>query len=171
MTSIVVNPETALTRKVRRTQRSGATYEVDRSVEHTISKAFLTAHLLTASVEQAERAVTDALASWDRNKESLEDLFQAVLDAAVRRQDSGAPGSTEPDSGGSLLPTELQTVLALSLELRRCFVLRMLAGLSVAMCARLLQLNPRRVKQYTCAALKRLPSCGERFPYAISSVV
>ena len=168
MTSIVVNRETALTREIRLTHQSQA---VSRSVEHTINKAFLTAHLLTGSIAQAESAVTDALASWDKDKDSLADLFQAVLDAAVRRQDSGAPGSTEPDSGGSLLPTELQTVLALSLELRRCFVLRMLAGLSVAMCARLLQLNPRRVKQYTCAALKRLPSCGERFPYAISSVV
>jgi hypothetical protein len=170
MTSIVINREAALTRKVRLSRRPGARYEVNRSVEHTISKAFLTAHLLTGSIEQAESAVTDALASWDKDKDSLADLFQAVLDAAVRRQDSGPPSSKGPDAAGSLLPSELQTVLALSLELRRCFVLRMLAGLSVAMCARLLQLHPRRVKQYTCAALKCLPS-GERSPFAISHLV
>ena len=171
MTSIVVNRETALTRKIRLTRRSQSRHKVNRSVEQTISKAFLTAHLLTGSIEQAESAVRDALASWDRDKDNLEDLFQAVLDAAVRRQDSGAPSSKEPESAGSHLPSELQTVLALSVELRRCFVLRMLAGLSVAMCARLLQLHPRRVKQYTCAALKRLPSRGERSPFAISYLV
>jgi hypothetical protein len=168
MTSIVVNRETALTREIRLTHQSQA---VSRSVEHTINKAFLTAHLLTGSIAQAENAVTDALASWDRDKASLEDLFRAVLDGAVRRQDSGAPSSKEPESAGWRLPSELQTVLALPLELRRCFVLRMLAGLSVAMCARLLQLHPRRVKQYTCAALKCLLSPGERSPLAISYLV
>lgn len=142
------------------------TYETRRSVEHTVSRAFLTAHLLTASVELAETAIQAGLASWDSNNGSEEDLFQAVLVAAVGSKVGGTPSSETPDSTGLFLPGELRSVLDLSLQLRRCFVLRILAGLSVQMCARLLGLHPRHVRRYTCEALQCLPSGVKRSAFA-----
>ena len=129
-----------------------------RSVENTVSRALLTAYLLTASVEQAETAVEAALASWDGDNGSEEGLFQAVLSAAVRSQVGGTTSLEKPDSARVFLPSELRTVLDLSWQLRRCFVLRMLVGLSVQMSARLLDLHPRHVRRYTCEALQRLAS-------------
>jgi len=133
--------------------------ETKSGIEHTMSKAFRTAHLLTASIEQAERAVIAAMDSWEPDGGD-EALFHQVVYAAVRAQVRDiAPSPGEPDST-AFLPTELQAVIHLSPELRNCFVLRILVGMSRQACARLLDLHCRQVDEYTCAALKRLPAPG-----------
>ena len=48
-------------------------------IETTISLAFRTAHLLTASVHQAESAVLKAIESFDPDGDSEETLFQLSL--------------------------------------------------------------------------------------------
>src|SRR5439155_3749748 len=49
-----------------------------------IDRAFLTAHLLTASIEQAEGATLEGIRSWNLDEESEETLFQNVLDLAAK---------------------------------------------------------------------------------------
>jgi hypothetical protein len=138
---------------------STAAREWGSDIEHTISKAFLTAHLLTASTEQAESATMEAIDSWNSDEETGEALFRSVLDAAVRVQMRHVSSSSNQcDMAESYLPVELQAVLRLAPQLRRCFVLRILVGLPPQVCARLLHLHSRRVDWYACAALEFLGS-------------
>ena len=55
-----------------------------------------------------------------------------------------------------MLPVELQHVLHLARNLRHCFVLRLLVGLSRALCAWLLHLETRQIDERTCAAVLEL---------------
>jgi len=119
--------------------------------ERVMGRAFLVAHLLTASTKQAESVTLAALDSWNPDEEPEEMLFQHVLDNAASKQDSN-----RPDPAREYLPDELLAVLQLAPQLRRCFVLRILVGLPAEVCARLLRLSPRRVDQFTCAALQCL---------------
>lgn len=128
-----------------------------RDVDHEIKRAFLAAHLLTANTEQAERAVLEAIDQRHSAEQTEDAFFARMVTAAIRTQagyESSSVDNPEPDEW--LLPTELEAVLDLSPPLRRCFVLRMLAGLSRDVCARLLRLNVRTVDQYTAAALECL---------------
>jgi hypothetical protein len=132
-------------------------------IECTISKALMTARLLTASIEQAESAIMKALDSWDPATENEEALFQQVLHAAVDSGSTVSAFSRKPtDTLPTGVPVELRGVIALPLQLRRCFVLRILAGLSRAVCAQMLNVHARRVDQYTSAAVRRLPTIAGR---------
>jgi DNA-directed RNA polymerase specialized sigma24 family protein len=124
------------------------------AIARLIERAFLTAHLLTGSIQQAEDATLKGLDSWNPDEEPGEALFQNVLDAAARTQIQ--PNRPDSEASGSYLPNELKAVLRLSPQLRRCFVLRVLVGLPSQMCARLLGLHSDEVDEFTCAALQCL---------------
>jgi len=121
-----------------------------RDIEQAVSLAFRAAHLLTASTQQAESAVLKAIDSFDPDVDTGETLFQNAILGAVQ-----CP-SSQSKSTESFEPLELHAILSLSENLRRCFVLRVLVGLSRRSCARLLRLNVSAVNDYTCAALQRL---------------
>jgi DNA-directed RNA polymerase specialized sigma24 family protein len=129
---------------------NAAGLQPSRDIEQTVRRAFRTAHLLTASIRQAESAVLKAIDSLDLDVETGESLFQNVILGAVR-----CP-SIESSSNESFEPLELQAVLRLPENLRRCFVLRVLVGFSQPACARLLNMTVATVNEYTCAALQRL---------------
>ena len=116
------------------------------------------AHLLTANVNQAEEAVLIAIDSFDPDTDTDESLFQSAISAAVR-----LPWRT-PNLSRVFLPAELQSVLNLPGELRRCFVLRVLLGMSRQACAALLRLNVRSVERHTCNALQHF-GCREQFEF------
>jgi hypothetical protein len=120
------------------------------SIEATVFRAFRAAHLLTGSVDQAESAVLRAIRSCDAESDAEEVLFQRAILAAV------ACPLGVASSPGPLLPTELLPVLDLEHDLRRCFVLRILIGMSRHDCSRLLRFSDRTVNDYTCSALRRL---------------
>ena len=126
------------------------------NIKHAVGMAFRTAHLLTGSLQQAEDAVLEAIDHLDRDCDSREILLRDAISAAVRRP------SMEPSSLESVEPAELRPVLGLSEPLRRCFVLRVLVGLSRPACSRLLQLHAEAVNDYTCAAVQRLADCGRQ---------
>jgi DNA-directed RNA polymerase specialized sigma24 family protein len=132
-----------------------------RATDHAISRAFLTAHLLTANREQAESAVLEAILHWDLEEGTEEVFLHRVACAAIQAQvEYESSNAGEPAPAELLLPVELQAVLDLSPQLRRCFVLRVLVGLSRQVCARLLDLSVLIVDQYTCAALEHLAGVG-----------
>src|SRR5579884_764455 len=115
-----------------------------------IGQAFLAAHLLTGSVEAAERATLAAIDSLSAGAVTEESLFQAVLQTAARAEVTDVP----PRDYEAYRAIELRAVLGLARQPRRCFVLRMLAGLSPEVCARLLNLTSEQVSEHTCAALE-----------------
>ena len=121
---------------------------------YLLDRAFLTAHLLTGNLQQAEEVTLDAIDSWRPGEEPEDVLFQNVLDATAGAQVE--PNSNTPDPASSYLPNELKAVLRLTPQLRRCFVLRILAGLPEQACARLLSLHSDMVERYTCDALQCL---------------
>ena len=128
-----------------------------QGIESLLGKALLTAHLLTGSAEQAQSATMEALNAWHPYLETEADLWTKVLQAAAKEP---IPATSSPsnhaDPALSRLPTELLAVLKLEPVVRRCFVLRILVGLSAEACAALLQLRAQRVNQYTCAGLEAL---------------
>jgi hypothetical protein len=129
-----------------------------------ISRAFLTAHLLTGNAAQAERVTLKAIGSWNPEEESEELLFQNVFDAAVR-----LPVKLKPEAASAYLPAELNAVLCLAPELRCCFVLRVLMRLPSQVCARLLDLHSDTVDNYTCAALRCLGTAASRLHISVAN--
>jgi DNA-directed RNA polymerase specialized sigma24 family protein len=127
------------------------------ATDHAISRAFLTAHLLTANQRQAEGAVLEAIQHSDLEEDTEEAFLQRVACAAIQAEGEYSSSADQPVPAEWLVPVELQAVLDLSPRLRRCFVLRTLVGLSRQVCARLLHLNILAVDQYTCEALEYLP--------------
>src|SRR5215469_16597739 len=125
--------------------------ETDREA---IERAFLTAHLLTANARLAEDITIGAIESWNPREESREVLFENVVRAALRVR-----VSQQADTGGSdELPDHINAVLLLAPRLRRCFVLRILAGLPTHVCARMLGTTRKSVDDDTILALKHLPT-------------
>jgi len=110
------------------------------------------AHLLTASLDQAETACREALDVWNPEVEGDEALLRYGVAAALRTR----PGPIPALSGGSYLPAELQAVLKLPQPLRPCFALRILGGFSAADCVRLLRLRSPDIEKYTRSAVIRL---------------
>ena len=125
-----------------------------QSIPHLLDRALLTAHLLTGNLQQAEEVTLDAIDSWRPDEEAEQVLFRNVLDAAARAQ--ARPNSNNLDPASSYLPNELKAVLRLAPQLRRCFVLRVLAGLPAQACARSLSLHSDMVDRYTCDAVQCL---------------
>ena len=125
-------------------------------IDRTFQRAFLAAHLLTGSIEQAESAILDAIERWDPD-DADEVLFHQVLMAAVRKPIEYALFSFDRTaSPEAALPAELEVVLRLSAPLRQAFVLRILVGLSRDDCAGMLRLSCARVDEFTCTALRCL---------------
>ena len=149
--------------------RTGGATEGEQAIEDIVGRAFLTAHLLTGNMDQAESATMAAIDSWNPDDETEEVLFEKALAMAARASIKRAPlSSNEPDVAGSCLPVELQRVLRLARPLRRCFVLRVLVGLPLRVCAKLLRSDSRRVEQCSCDACRYLGALDRkrlRIPY------
>jgi hypothetical protein len=122
-----------------------------RLFDQTLNRSFNAAYLLTASTRQAEAAVVKAIDRFDPNIDTEEGLFRYALRAAVQ-----TPPERELGSTARTLPPELQAVLTLTQELRHCFVLRVLIGISRQACGELLGLNTQRVDESTFTAMRRL---------------
>jgi hypothetical protein len=140
-----------------------------RSRERTIRRAFHAANLLTADPEQAERAIVEAIGLWNPSADPKgRQIFGHALTVAVRRrQDRVSSETDEVTPRRPPLPDSVQAVIGLSPELRHCYVLRILIGLSSRVCARLLDLDVRRLDENTCEALRSLPSVIARSNKAI----
>jgi hypothetical protein len=120
------------------------------NIADVVAQAYCTAYLLTNSAEDAESAVLSGIESWNPDVESDEALFHEVICAAARRQYRWElPLRTRTRV---CVPEELRAVLTLAPPIRRCFVLRNLAGMSAQACARLLGLLPNQVDEYAGAA-------------------
>ena len=120
-----------------------------------VTLAFRTAHLLTGTLQLAERAVLQGIDRLDPDRISEDSLLQNTIAAALRIN------SSEPAPAESMDPVEMRAVLRLPEELRQCFVLRVLVRLPRPACARLLELNAGVIEDYTCAALQRLAGVRE----------
>src|SRR5579871_1972945 len=119
---------------------------------NAVTQAFVATYLLTADAPRAEDAVSEAIDLFDPQSDSVDVLIRIAIAAAVQDMPPQL-GSTRSQP---TLPAELEAILHLANDLRRCFVLRVLAGLSEQASACLLGLDGFRVREYASAALRQL---------------
>ena len=121
--------------------------------EAVLSMSFKAAFLLCADAELAEAVVIEGLENDDSDEISLERLVTcAVLDGSLAR----FPAVRKACQRFRFLAPQLRSVLNLQDDLRRCFVLRTLVGLSAQKCAVLLNLSPESVNERAGTAAKEL---------------
>src|ERR1700722_15288417 len=94
-----------------------------------LGKTYITALLFTGSEGDAEIAVLEGIRGMQRNCIRGDALLQETMAASIPTSVRGQLLEGQEQTS-SQLPVELRRVLRLSQELRRCFVLRVLLGLS-----------------------------------------
>jgi hypothetical protein len=121
------------------------------ATEIDVRRAFCAALILTGSLEAAEDAVLDAIATSECQ---ANELLVATAKCAIQLRDECLP---RPEMCCSLLPPELHRLFLLSPAGRKCFVLRILMGLTLEMTAGILNLHRDEVDQVLCRVLNDLP--------------
>lgn len=118
-------------------------------------ESFRAALVLTGSVEIAERAVTNAIATL-----APEWSAKALLVETAR---SAFEHDTFSGELSPILPLELQALFLLFPTTRYCFVLLALMGLGIEICSEILRLSKDEVKQAFHEALLDLPRAAGTF--------
>ena len=121
----------------------------------TIENAFIVGLLLTGSIEQAERAIVDSIHCSETEDVCGQRVFRRVIQWAVDPQEQRSCRVTD-EASVRILPFELGCVLHLLPDLRHCYVLRILVGLSREICAWLLHTDVEQVSQRTQSAVNGL---------------
>jgi hypothetical protein len=109
-----------------------------------VEKACLAVFLLTGNLELAEIAVRTCIEVIE-----VEDLTELLPVGAARLalqlQRNGRKPAANTDLAMGALPIELNCVLQLPANLRQCFVLRVLSGAALPVCADILQMESKRI--------------------------
>ena len=126
--------------------------------EVQVHDAFLAALMLTGTIEAAEQAVSDAIATSGCGVH-VEELLVATAKCAVQLRHGCCPGL----GVSSILPPELRRLFSLSSVDRQCFVLRMLMGLNPEVISEILNLHRDEVEESLCRAVRDL-SRGAQSP-------
>lgn len=121
-------------------------------VETHVGDAFLAALMLTGTIEGAEQAVSEAIATLGCGV-SVDELLVATAKCAIQLRDKCLPEVEIPSS----LPPELQRLFLLSSVGRDCFILRMLMGLTLEMSSEILNKDRDELDEALCRALSDLP--------------
>src|SRR5712691_7609487 len=120
-----------------------------------LGRAFTTALLLTGSAGKAEAAVLEGIRVMEQRNVSGEALLQGTIAASIATK-LPEQRVEEQAYAAFLLPVELRRVLRLSQELRRCFVVRVLVGLSREVCARMLHTETHEIDEFVCVSARAL---------------
>jgi hypothetical protein len=121
----------------------------------TIENAFIVGLLLTGSIEQAERAIVDSIHCSETEDVCGQRVFRRVIQWAVDPQEQRSCRVID-EASVRILPFELGCVLHLPPDLRHCYVLRILVGLSREVCAWLLHTDVEQISQRTQSAVNDL---------------
>jgi hypothetical protein len=121
----------------------------------TIANAFVVGLLLTGSIEQAERAIVDSIHCSETEDVCGQQVFRRVIQWAVDPQEQRSRRVIDQASV-RILPFELGCVLHLPPDLRHCYVLRILVGLSREVCAWLLHTDVEQISHHTQSAVNGL---------------
>ena len=122
------------------------------AAELHVRDAFRAALMLTGTIDAAEQAVSEAIASWGCDL-GMDEMLVATAKCAIQIGDGGLPRAEIPSN----LPPELQRLFLLSSTSRKCLVLRMLMGLTLEIICGILNLRRDEVDDALCRALKDLP--------------
>lgn len=128
-----------------------------RDTENAVARAFVIAYLLTSDKKGAEAAVREAADCWNPEIDSKESLvlFSAVAAARMLRRDSGSMPTEQLDV--VRLPQELGPIAGFDPWSRGCFVLRILMGLPLPVCAEMLGISATDAEERLCVILSEMP--------------
>jgi len=118
------------------------------AVERYVKRAFMLAALLTQNVEHAESIVAAAIEAVPVESFSETALLSQVASTAWIR--SPAAGRLPP------IPRELQSVSRLPRQLRWCFSMRVLAGITTQVCAQITGLHEEQVSYFVQLSVQML---------------
>ena len=119
-----------------------------------LDAAFRAAFMLTGSMQAAEHAVLDGIAATEVGS-IVDDVFiLETVRAAIQRHPDSLHQSQQPPAH---LPLELRRLFLLTPISRECFVLRILLGIAVGTCSRILHRSVEEIEDVLCAALQELP--------------
>ncbi len=100
-----------------------------------------------------------AIEEWDSEEGDASQLLQLTLGSIMQKRIAVSRiGLEEECTANSFLPAELRLLLKLSPDLRYCFVLRILVGLSMQVCSRILHLCTGQIEECCCGAMRTLPN-------------
>jgi hypothetical protein len=119
--------------------------------ENALARAFALAYLLTADAHQAEVAVSEAADCWNPEVDSEEALVRFSAVAAARLLGYGQRLEL------SRFPRELAQITGFDAMSRGCFVLRILLGVPLPVCAEMLGIRSDEAEERLCAMLRELP--------------
>jgi hypothetical protein len=123
-------------------------HTIKREITESLHDAFRAALVLTGSVENAECAVTDVIATIGSDC-SRGALLAETARAALSYE--GLPGKSRIP-----LPPELQALFLLSSRCRHCFVLIVLMRLDLEACSEILGVSANEVKEALDQSLRDL---------------
>ena len=126
----------------------------------TLDGAIRAAFMLTGSTRAAEHAVLNGIAATECSSGEEDDaLLLETVKAAIQRRPDSLHQSQEPPA---YLPLELRRLFLLTSISRDCFILRILLGLAVGTCSRILHRGVEEIEDVLCAALQALPRLEAR---------
>ena len=128
-------------------------------VSKVLDGAFCAALMLTGSMQAAEHAVFNGIAATECYSAEDDALLLETVKAAIRRRPDSLHQSQEPPAH---LPLELRRLFLLTPISRDCFVLRILLGLAVGTCSRILHRGVEEIEDVLCASLQALPRLEAR---------
>jgi hypothetical protein len=128
-------------------------------VSKALDEAFRAALMLTGSMQAAEHAVSNGIASTEWYGAGDDAFLFETVKAAIRRRPDSLTHSQPPPSH---LPLELRRLFLLTPISRDCFVLRILLGIAVGTCSRILHRRVEEIEDVLCAALQELPRLEAR---------
>jgi hypothetical protein len=129
-------------------------------VSKALDGAFRAALMLTGSMQAAEHAVFNGIAATECYSAEDDALLLETVKAAIQRRPNSLHQSQEPPDAH--LPLELRRLFLLTPISRDCFVLRILLGLAVGTCSRILHRGVEEIEDVLCAALQALPRLEAR---------
>lgn len=140
-------------------------------LDKAISRVFWTAVILTGSSTFAESVVGDCIEYLDIEDLAGECFLTCVLTLSLQRSPSEPNSHDAADAIVATLPLELQLVLELPTFLRHAFTLRMLLGLPVEQCSRLLHVQPEHIAERVFKAIHELAALDPRGSNGIGNSV
>ena len=122
------------------------------AAEIQLRDALLAALVLTGTIEAAEQALSEAIATLGCSV-AVNELLVATAKCAIQIGGGCLPMAEIPSS----LAPELRRLFLLSAVGRKCFVMRILMGLTLETTSGILNLHKDEVDDALCRALSDLP--------------
>jgi len=128
-------------------------------ISKALDRAFCAAFMLTGNMQAAELAVLNGIAATECYRAGDDVFLFETVKAAIQGRPDSLHQSQQPPAH---LPLELRRLFQLTPISRDCFVLRILLGMAVETCSRILHRRIEEIEDVLCVTLQELPRLEAR---------